>query len=480
MHFFIFYARTILPTYTYDAESAVITEAFGRLCIHTYIYSVVRFTSSEITCEVYENEPAGTLVAALEARGGGSAWYSLQGGAGLFRLDPAGGLLVTAAPLDHEACALYNLTVTALGMVSPRLPSRSLPPLRPQPLTRSLRDPQGGGTARASVQVHVLDRNEFPPELRARTYRGQVAEAGEAGAAVTRLDALGQPLVLETRDGDSAAHRRRSFEIQPPAAAALFRVDPATGALRTRRALDYERAASHEFTVRVLDADEPPQPAGAAASARVLVDVLDVNDCPPTFERAAYEASATLPTAAGVRLLTVTARDPDPPPDAALAYDIISGDEAGQFALSARGELTATGALAAGTYRLRVRASDGRYASTARVTLTAREAAPAGLAFQRAEYVASLAENSTKPTTIIVLAVLGAALDEHIQFRILNPTDGFEVSPPLTSTTTLIVSTTDSVRTVNFYFPNKTIAVRHRGSFESRYRFHRDSSNELQ
>lgn len=76
-----------------------------------------RFVSRELVCEVYENEPAGSALVALEVRSASAPWFSLEGGDGLFRLNPAAGLLATAAPLDYEAQNFYNLTVTAINMV---------------------------------------------------------------------------------------------------------------------------------------------------------------------------------------------------------------------------------------------------------------------------------------------------------------------------------------------------------------------------
>lgn len=108
--------------------------------------------------------------------------------------------------------------------------------------------------ATAVVSVHVLDRNEFPPVLRRRRYAGRVSEAAAAGALVADADAaaqLGAPLVLDADDGDSPANRQRAYEILEPSAAARFRIDPTTGALRLATQLDYEEAAVHEFTVRV-------------------------------------------------------------------------------------------------------------------------------------------------------------------------------------------------------------------------------------
>lgn len=104
------------------------------------------------------------------------------------------------------------------------------------------------------MAVHVLDRNEFAPALRRSRYRGRASEAAAPGALVMDADApraSPAPLVLLTDDADSPANRQRAYEILQPAAAALFRVDSTTGALRLRAPLDYERARRHDFSVRV-------------------------------------------------------------------------------------------------------------------------------------------------------------------------------------------------------------------------------------
>lgn len=52
-----------------------------------------------------------------------------------------------------------------------------------------------------------------------------------------------------------------------------------------------------------------------------------------------------------------------------------------------------------------------------------------GLVFQKPIYEGSILENSTKIVTVTVVNVIGAALNEHIEFRILNPTDLFRIGP---------------------------------------------------
>ncbi|XP_063375219.1 fat-like cadherin-related tumor suppressor homolog [Cydia amplana] len=348
--------------------------------------------------EVAENEPPGVVLGAIEARGA-ALRYSLQGGEGRFALNPAAGLLATAAELDYEETSFYNLTVTVFAM--------------------------GGGSAIAHVAVHVLDRNEFPPVLISRRYHGRVSESASRGALVSRADA-DAPLVLATADADSPAHQQRAFEILQPAAAALFAVHPTTGALLIKAPLDYETAKRHEFTVKVMDMGSPRLPSDSTAT--VIVDVEDVNDCAPVFERSSYDATVLLPTAAGVLVQALKATDADLPTNGTLKYDIIEGDAAGAFTVSPTGLVTVSQPdLLPDLARLRVRASDGRWSGTARLTVRAHPAEPAGLAFAQPEYYGAVAENSTRPATVAVLSVLGAALNEHVEFSILNPVEGFEI-----------------------------------------------------
>lgn len=172
---------------------------------------------------------------------------------------------------------------------------------------------------------------------------------------------------------------------------------------------------------------EPRLPSDSAAT--VTVEVTNENDCPPQFAQPTYEAEVLLPTAAGVRVLALEAHDADAPPPGTLAFDVLEGDPEGAFSLSAGGELTvAAPAALRAEHRLRVRVSDGRFSSTTRVVVHAREPDPAGLTFHKTDYYATVLENTTKPTTVAVLGVLGAALNEHVYFSILNPTEGFEVS----------------------------------------------------
>lgn len=79
------------------------------------------------------------------------------------------------------------------------------------------------------------------------------------------------------------------------------------------------------------------------------------------------------------------------------------------------------------SYKLHVRASDGKYSKVAYVNILVETSENFGLTFQKSVYEGSISENSTKITTVTVVNVLGSVLNEHIEFRILNPTDMFRI-----------------------------------------------------
>lgn len=64
----------------------------------------------------------------------------------------------------------------------------------------------------------------------------------------------------------------------------LFTIAADTGVIRTLRALDYETAKQHNFTVEVTDGGPSPR----VGRAFVIVNVLDLQDSEPLFEQSEY------------------------------------------------------------------------------------------------------------------------------------------------------------------------------------------------
>ena len=61
-------------------------------------------------------------------------------------------------------------------------------------------------------------------------------------------------------------------------------------------------------------------------NTRVVVNVMDVNDCIPTFSRFSYDEPVLENLPAGVVVTTVAATDCDTGSNAVIRYTIVAGD----------------------------------------------------------------------------------------------------------------------------------------------------------
>lgn len=121
--------------------------------------------------------------------------------------------------------------------------------------------------------------NDNAPEFDSSTVRISVPENLE----------LGIPLyAAHARDRDSGRNGVVRYRLASTAGGTstggLFAVDSRLGHLTLARHLDYETAQRHSLVVIATDTGEPP----LSANLTVLVEVQDVNDNRPVFERAEY------------------------------------------------------------------------------------------------------------------------------------------------------------------------------------------------
>lgn len=191
--------------------------------------------------------------------------------------------------------------------------------------------------------------------------------------------------------------------------------------------LDHETFDKFSFHVTVSDLGNPRL--SSETTARVDITVSDVNDCTPHFEHSIYNVTLLLPTYKNVAVLQLNATDLDTVESGALKYTILEGNKMKVFAID-----SSTGLITVlepddmkPSYKLQVRVSDGQFSSVAKVYIRVEQSENSGLIFQKSVYEGSIVENSTKILTVCVVNVLGSALNEHLEFRILNPTDMFSI-----------------------------------------------------
>lgn len=232
---------------------------------------------------------------------------------------------------------------------------------------------------------------------------------------------------FQAYDADSETNSLLNFEIIEPGPRRYFHIDHTTGAIRTTRLLDFELHRKFLFHVKLSDLGKPKLTADY--TAKVLINVEDVNDCTPLFTHQSYNVTIFLPTYRNVTVIKLNATDPDVVASATLSYNIIEGNQHDIFQINSH-----TGVITVldpdkikQIHKLQVRVSDGKFSNIARVNIRVEESDFSGLRFQQNIYSGFIVENSTKITTVCVVDVLGTALNEHVEFRILNPTELFEI-----------------------------------------------------
>uniref|UniRef100_A0A4W5PS53 Cadherin-12 n=1 Tax=Hucho hucho TaxID=62062 RepID=A0A4W5PS53_9TELE len=121
------------------------------------------FTKPSYEMDVYEDSPVGDIIGAVTAQdldaSNSPVRYSIDWKSDLdsyFDIDPVEGTISTNELLDTESIAQHNITIVATKLSNPVL------------------------TSRVAVTIHVLDVNEFAPEL-AIPYESFVCENAKVG-----------------------------------------------------------------------------------------------------------------------------------------------------------------------------------------------------------------------------------------------------------------------------------------------------------
>ncbi|XP_078259032.1 protocadherin-16-like [Rhinoraja longicauda] len=239
---------------------------------------------------VLENRPAGSVIGHLVAQDSdlgenGRVTYRIKTGRGHahFHLHPDTGALTIVDVLDCEAQCRYNLTVEVSDHGAP---SR---------------------TTSQSLLVQVIDVNDEVPTFEQTTYEVTVRENQPPHVPVLQLHAT---------DRDEGSNGLVTY------GAVLddsFSIDPVSGVISSRGALDREQQPIHLLTVYAVDGGVPAN----VATVTVRVRVEDENDNGPRFDEELYQLQVP-ENQPGVALFTVKAMDSDAGENGRLEYGIIA------------------------------------------------------------------------------------------------------------------------------------------------------------
>ena len=165
----------------------------------------------------------------------------------------------------------------------------------------------------ATVTLQVIDANDVPPKFAEPNYKFETPENGAAG------DEVGQ---VSATDGDARPYNVVMFSIDTfNSPFDTFAIEPSTGRIRTKKALDREFKELYNLIVIATDTGSPP----LSSSVSVVVYVKDKNDNVPIIDypnpyNETVLVSSSIP--AGYRITKVLAHDIDNEENAKLSYHL--------------------------------------------------------------------------------------------------------------------------------------------------------------
>ncbi|KAM3616889.1 uncharacterized protein V6R79_025517 [Siganus canaliculatus] len=361
-----------------------------------------KFSQLAYQAEVAENAMQGTSVTTVIAISLSTLTYDIKQGNinRVFQINQYSGVITTQKSLDYETTTSYSLIVQAINMA--------------------------GMASNATLLIQVKDENDNAPVFQQLHYHGSISEAAPVNSLVLNSD--NSPLVIKATDVDSNQNALLVYHIVEDTAKMFFTVDSGTGSIRTIANLDHETLATFHFHVHVRDNGRPQLTADSPAE--VTIQVTDINDSPPRFTQNAYETILLLPTYAGVEVLQVSAVDPDKDVSTQLIYSLTDGAME-HFAIE-----PTTGVIivkhnnfSRERFKFGVKVSDGKFSSTALVTVIVREALDSGLSFSHSLYFSSIQENVSNITKVAVVSAVGNHLNEPLKYTLLNAGKSFRIRP---------------------------------------------------
>ena len=164
----------------------------------------------------------------------------------------------------------------------------------------------------------VQDTNDNEPKFEKEFYEIDVDES---------LPKDSQIVPLNARDLDKGKNGRLTYTITglDPGVEDYVGILPSSGIIILKKQLDREEMSSLEMTVRVQDQGVPP----LSDTARVKLNIVDVNDNKPVFSAPAYTFSVVENTAADSVIGVVSAKDGDTGRNGEISYSIKS--DSGNF-----------------------------------------------------------------------------------------------------------------------------------------------------
>ncbi|XP_029368009.1 protocadherin gamma-A2-like [Echeneis naucrates] len=266
----------------------------GTVQIHVTVLDVNDnapvFTQSTYRASLMENTPKGTSLMTVTATdidegAHGLLTYSIssnsEGILDLFEIHETSGEVRLIGKIDYETSKHYQLHVKA-------------------------RD-QGGLTDSCKILFDIIDVNDNAPIIDLMSTTQSIPEDSTMQTVVA---------VMNVHDPDSEDNGVVKCFLSESAPFIIENTSNGFYSILTNANLDRERSSEYNITVTCSDEGVP----SLSSSVTLTLQISDVNDNPPVFERSSYEAYIVENNTPGLSIFTVRARDADWDQNARVSY----------------------------------------------------------------------------------------------------------------------------------------------------------------
>ncbi|XP_053179331.1 protocadherin gamma-A4-like isoform X3 [Scomber japonicus] len=248
------------------------------------------FTQEVYKVTIIENATKGTIlstVSAVDADQGsnGKVTYSITNTLDdvplMFEIDEQNGIVALTGNLDYEKAQHYEIHVQASD--------------------------DGGLTDSCKIIVEVTDTNDNQPSINIMSKTNSISENSAPGTVVT---------IFNVQDPDFGENGKVACNIAENMPFVMKATSKKFFSLITDSDLDRERSSEYNITVTCSDEGVP----SLSSSVTLTLQISDVNDNAPVFERSSYEAYIVENNTPGLSIFTVKARDADWNQNARVSY----------------------------------------------------------------------------------------------------------------------------------------------------------------
>ncbi|XP_069387734.1 protocadherin gamma-A11-like isoform X27 [Paralichthys olivaceus] len=247
------------------------------------------FTQTLYKASVKENSLKGTIITKVSASdadkgSNGEVSYIISNGVigsiDLFHITQDGQLILNG-PIDFEKARNYEIDIEAVD--------------------------RGGLSDSSKVSIDVGDINDNSPVINMISSSNSVEEDSRSHTVVA---------VMSVNDPDSEENGKVRCVINRNIPFALTATSSNLYSIVTDSELDRETASEYNITVSCSDEGVP----SLSSSVTLTLQISDVNDNAPVFERSSYEAYIVENNTPGLSIFTVKARDADWNQNARVSY----------------------------------------------------------------------------------------------------------------------------------------------------------------